>query len=145
MPARGRKAQRKLHLLNYFISFQQIEVIWLISAQKLAGLKFRDWRPSRSKANFDNFSHNRFVDRQLFGKWIISKFQSQKLAGLKFRELAGLKFCGLKFCDWRPCRPKAKFDNFSHNRFVDRNLFGEWIIFKFQYHMTFSKKSLSSN
>ena len=126
--ARGRKAQPKLHLLMIFFRYL---ANWSDSTQKLAGLKFRDWRPCRPKA-IDNFSHNRFVDRQLFGKSIISKFQSQKLAGLKFRELEGLKFR-----DWRPCRPKAKFENFSHNRFVDRKLFGEWIIFKFQYHKTF--------
>ena len=81
--ARGRKAQRKLHLLMIFFRYL---ANWSDWTQKLAGLKFRDWRPCRPKA-IDNFSHNRFVDRQLFGKSIISKFQSQKLAGLKFRDL----------------------------------------------------------
>ena len=104
--ARGRKAQPKLHfLMNLFRYLAN----WSHWTQKFEGLILRDWRPCRPKV-IENFSHNQFGDRQLIGKWIVSKFQSHELAGLKFRELEGLIF------RWRPCRSKAKFENFSHIR-----------------------------
>jgi len=48
----------------------------------------------------------------------------------------------LKFREGGPCRPKANFDHFKYNVFVKLLSLGESIIFTFQSHTTFRKKSL---